>query len=159
MDTSTVSEWIPSELIKPRKYWHSSGSHIVNVVNVSFVNEELIPLTFRKLMCFSMGKEGHEGSSSRGGVPACGGCGLTYSWFGYFCVGCGEFFIRDFHHPKFCPLFPTCWNCTPELPWDYCPDHHVRSVGSLEIVPPVGVNPKKYSQEEIDDVFGPGFFD
>lgn len=156
-----VSDKIPRELIKERKHWHSHGTHVLNVIIlIPGVWNDYVPLNFKSLICFSMGQEGHEtNGTSRGGIPCCGGCNKPYPWFSHFCVGCGEFFIRDFFSPKFCELFPVCWNCLPELPWAYCPDHRTASDGAREVIPPYGLNPVKYTQEEIDDVFGPGFFD
>lgn len=155
-----VSDKIPKELIKERKLWHSHGTHILNVVILNpGIWNNYVPLTYKSKICFSMGEEGHEGSRSCGGIPCCAGCYKPYSWFSHFCVGCGNFFIRDFYSPKFCELFPVCWDCLPELSWAYCPDHRTANTGTREVVPPVGLNPIKYTQEEIDDVFGPGFFD
>lgn len=160
IDVTKVSDKIPKELIKERRFWHSHGSHILNVVNLQpAVWNSFVPLTHRNLICFTMGVEGHEGFASSGGIPICGGCRHPRSWFSHFCVSCGDFFIRDFYSPKFCDLYPVCWDCLPELPWASCPDHGSKNTRFLKVVPPVGLNPHKFTKEEIDDVFGPGFFD
>lgn len=162
LDITKVSDRLPPELINPRKHWNlTNPAHVMNVVILQpAVWHEYIPRTHRDKICFSMGKEGHnEPTKSRGGLPCCGGCGKPYPWFSHFCVGCGEFFIRDFFSPQFCSLYPTCWDCLPELPWSYCPAHGDNELRFREVMPPAGLNPRKYTQEELDDVFGPGFFD
>lgn len=153
LDLEHVSDKIPKELIKPRKFWHSDGSHIVNVINLSGHARQYIPLVYQDRFCYSMGQEGHNGTATTGSIPICGGCRRPRPWFGHFCVGCGDFFIRDFADPRFCNLYPTCWNCLPELPWASCPDHGPRSdsIYYALVAPPTGLNPRKFTPEELAD--------
>jgi hypothetical protein len=80
------------------------------------------------------------------GPPICANCKKIVPWFCFKCVKCDRYFIKDFRHPKFCPLYPTCWEHTLELEWDHCPDHQ-PSPAKFEfyehIVEPKGLNPKK----------------
>src|SRR4249919_1464215 len=55
--------------------------------------------------------------------PYCANCNKIVPWFVFKCVTCNDYFLKDFRHPKFCPLYPTCWEHTLELEWDHCPDH------------------------------------
>lgn len=147
-----ISDKIPVEILKDKPF--IKGPHIVALKGM--ILRESMPLTHRDKLCFSMGKEGHdEGSSTTGPTPICNGCGKPYSWFGYFCVLCGYFFIKDFAHPKFCFAYPTCWGCMPQLPWTYCTGHGFNNDVRSEwgIVPPTGVNPKKYTAEDLTNVF------
>jgi hypothetical protein len=43
----------------------------------------------------------------------------------------------------------------PELPWTHCPDHRSLFSGSnpLKAFPPLGLNPKTFSTEELQNVF------
>lgn len=81
--------------------------------------------------------------------------GLYYSNL-YRCIFCDDIFIRDFYSPKFCMFLPNCYDCLPRLPWAFCPAHTRQGFpSSLKEIPPLGLNPKKYSKEELDsfDIF------
>jgi hypothetical protein len=73
--------------------------------------------------------------------PYCKNCNKIVPWFVFKCVACDKHFIKDFRHPKFCSLFPTCWEHTLELKWDFCTDHMYHND---EIVEPHGLNPVEF---------------
>ena len=152
IDVSKVSDKIPRELIKKQEFHRNAGSHVFNVI--TYTPPEFIPYIYQQKICFSMGKEGHEGTTHNGSIPLCGGCKKPRQWFGHFCAGCGDFFIRDFYDPRFCDYYPTCWDCLSELPWAHCPDHfYANSIFAHLEVAPAGLNPTKFTQEELDNVF------
>ena len=78
------------------------------------------------------------------GPPICGNCRKIVPWFFFKCVKCEKHFIKDFRHPKFCPLYPTCWEHTLELDWEYCTEH-IGDPNKFEfyriIIEPIGLNP------------------
>lgn len=90
-----------------------------------------------------------------GGPPICGNCNKIVPWFFFKCVKCDQHFIQDFRHPKFCSYYPTCWQHTLELPWDYCPSHafKYRLEKPFWLHEPIGLNPKVFSDEDLADVF------
>lgn len=151
-----ISDRIPRELIKPEKHWYFSTEHITNVVDVSYrMRRALYPLNISKLICWNWGHDGHErnGSSrSRAGIPACNSCYGIPVWFTHYCVSCGGVFVEDFADARFCRLYPHCWDCLPKLSWASCPDHgsNVLCGTSWE---PKGLNPRKYTEQEIADAF------
>lgn len=100
-------------------------------------------------------------SVENGGPPKCGNCNKVVPWFFYKCVKCEAYFIRDFRHPKFCPAYPTCWEHTLELPWEFCEDHSYKPktyAGNAAwqndwyrpYVEPIGLNPKILDVTEFD---------
>lgn len=72
------------------------------------------------------------------------------------CIFCANLFIRDFTAIKYCGWAPTCFNCLNKLPWERCP-YHIRPK-NIEDLPPLGINPKVFTQEELDS-FDPFSFD
>lgn len=78
--------------------------------------------------------------SDRALPPYCKNCNKIVPWFTFKCVKCDQHFIKDFRHPKFCTLYPTCWEHTLELTWERCTDHMPQND---EVVEPKGLNPKK----------------
>lgn len=91
------------------------------------------------------------------GPPLCINCNKYVPWFFHKCVVCDEYFVRDFRDNRFCNFYPTCWEHTQELPWEYCADHsynYNRDDRELYVqYPPVGLNPKNFSDEELEGVF------
>jgi len=146
IDVHTFSDLIPQEFIKPKEFWHGR-SHCVNIKPLWMHSQ--VPVTHSRKVCPSMGREGHSGSANIG-IPSCGTCRGVYLWFTHYCRGCGVFFIRDFYHPAFCDLYPVCWDCLPQLPWSHCPDHsNATSRLSDLTVEPIGLNPRKFTTEEL----------
>lgn len=86
----------------------------------------------------------------------CKACNGIVPWFFHKCTVCDEYFVQDFRHPKFCDFNPTCWTHTQELPWTYCTTHKADP-DEFEfyalIVPPLGYNPKQFSEAELANVF------
>jgi hypothetical protein len=92
----------------------------------------------------------------KNGPPLCARCKKVVPWFFYKCVICDQYFIQDFRHPKFCAFYPTCWQHTLELPWEFCGEHRPHVLGGTRlnmIVEPIGLNPRKFSDEELANVF------
>ena len=141
----------------PERYNMRQKVHERVDISYSYVDRLDLPARLQDLYC-------HCGNYSavnitrekRVGPPVCNNCRCVVGWFFYKCVKCEEFFIKDFRHPKFCPHYPTCWEHTPGLPWRYCVEH-TADPDEFEfysiIVPPVGLNPKQFSEEELANVF------
>ena len=98
------------------------------------------------------------GKSPYSWVPYCGKCNKPMRWLVEKCRaedGCGEFYIRDFMHDGRCirPRCQLCWNCFQKL-GKRC-DHTYRGLGWKHniIQPPAGLNPRKFSKEELENVF------
>lgn len=90
----------------------------------------------------------------KNGPPVCARCLKVVPWFFYKCVVCDQYFIQDFRHPKFCAFYPTCWQHTLELPWEYCVDHrNYLGYDPQLLVEPIGLNPRSFSDEELANVF------
>jgi hypothetical protein len=151
-----ISDKLPREIVKPKSEWRSSatGLHVMGAVdNFNFHQKQhLIPVTHLRKICFTMGAEGHEPGSNKG-IPACKRDGGVFPWFSHYCVRCGDFFLRDFYDPRFCAFYATCWDCLPQLPWASCTDHYGYDPSNYKTAPPVGLNPRKYSEQEIADAF------
>ena len=134
---------------------------------------EDIPLTHIELVCFPDtcgGKDGRTISDyepprfRNSGIAFCNHCKRPPHWYLYRCVNCNRVFLKDFLDPKFCFAYPYCWNCLPQLSWAFCPDHISTLVEDKGIVynrgtrfertvhfhEPLGLNPKVYSDEELD---------
>jgi hypothetical protein len=131
-----------------------------------------LPLTHRNLVCYPERCGDRNVSDyidpkwANSGIPFCRHCKRPPVWFTYRCVNCDSVFIRDFLDPKFCFAYPYCWNCLPQLSWTFCRDHNGRSMfyndgllynegGPFERLirkhPPLGLNPQKFSDTELDD--------
>lgn len=125
-----------------------------------------VPLTFRSKLCFGVfgpveGRHSYEfldirSASNRGKL--CRICGGYPSYTIRKCVNCSNIFIKDFSSSKYCDLFPYCWTCLPKLPWSSCPYHVNPSGRYLVELQPLGINPKVFTQEELDS-FDPFSFD
>lgn len=150
-----LSDKLPQELLRPKSEWRPSatGLHIMGAVNNFNLEPRQIPVTHLRKICFTMSAENHGPDLSRG-IPLCKEDDAVYPWFSHFCLSCGEFFIRDFVDTRFCAFYAHCWNCLPKLPWDYCADHYgLPPEKKHTILSPLGMNPKKYTDEEIADAF------
>lgn len=121
-----------------------------------------IPTRYQNLLCYGSmptNVDKHTNFKKVRGLVICGDCDKPKVYNSHWCLGCGEFFIRDFIDTRFCPAYPHCWNCLDKLKWDYCPDHampnHVEFAenGDTTILAPVGLNPKVYTEEDLKDVF------
>lgn len=122
------------------------------------------PIIYRENLCFGYlspmnlkhdySSDGSPWTLSNSNNGCCTVCdGLWYTNL-HRCVLCDDLFIRDFFDPKFCLFFPTCWSCLPKLPWAYCVNHTPTGVVAQlfkKTKPPIGKNPKKFTQEELDD--------
>lgn len=110
-----------------------------------------LPIALRSLI--------HDCDEYKAGPPGetpvrCHNCMKTVPWFFFKCTVCDEYFIKDFRHPKFCSMYPTCWQHTLELPWEYCTEHRPHLNWYHEIIlKPTGANPRTFSDSELADVF------
>ena len=90
-------------------------------------------------------------------VPYCGNCQKPMRWLVQKCIGpngCGNIYIRDFLHDGRCirPRCQLCWDCFQK--YGKTCDHTYRGEGWEPIIcPPAGLNPKKYTAAELEDVF------
>lgn len=148
-----ISDKIPVNFVKPKRLWRNDGHHLVNPVKYRNLPEEF-DYRIRSRLCFNVGANGHEPGFVRR-IPGCETCDGVYHWFAYFCVACGKEFVRDFRDYRHCSLFPTCWDCTQQMPWDECPDHkHTKEFYlKMPAFPPVGLNPKTHTKEELDRIY------
>lgn len=99
------------------------------------------------------------GNSPYSWVHYCGKCNKPMRWLVEKCRaegGCGEYYIRDFIHEGRCvrPRCQLCWDCFQKL-GKRC-DHTRRGPewNHADIIhPPAGLNPRKFSKEELENVF------
>lgn len=126
-------------------------------------NPDYIPQRYQNLLCYGSiptNLDKHTTFTKRRGIIICGDCDKPKVYNSHWCIQCGEFFIKDFIDTRFCSAFPFCWDCLDDVPWDeYCRDHalpaHVEfsENGDTTIIPPVGLNPKVFTAEELENVF------
>ena len=123
---------------------------------------DYIPERYKNLLCYGnlpTNIDKHSNFTKKRGIVICGDCDKPKVYTSHWCLNCGEFFIRDFVDTRFCSAYPHCWDCLGELNWDYCPDHampnHVEFAenGDTTITSPVGLNPKVFTVEELENVF------
>jgi hypothetical protein len=99
-----------------------------------------------KPLIHNCGKYSWKPVEDRTGPPICKNCNKIVPWFVFKCVKCDDYFIKDFRHPKFCSLYPTCWDHTLTLEWEHCPEH-VPDPDKFDfyrmVVKPKGLNPVK----------------
>lgn len=142
--------------------WQKSA-HVGGLFNMHCSWEiDSVPVNFQNLLCFGpipTNIDKHTTFEKKRGLVICGDCDKPKVYNSHWCVSCGEFFIRDFIDTRFCPAYPHCFNCLDKLKWDFCPDHampsHVEFAenGDTTILPPVGLNPKVFTAEELENVF------
>lgn len=85
----------------------------------------------------------------------CGTCNKYNVYLLFVCIDCGEAFLKDFKHPRFCNFEHfRCWDCLNEfLETDetgMCCDRvgwYFRA--SENVYPPVGVAVHRYTEEEL----------
>ena len=67
----------------------------------------------------------------------CGVCTTPLRGYKYEC-SCGTVFTHDFSHPSWCPLDPTCWECTKkiELPCDHYPESIAKVIATRGVINP-----------------------
>lgn len=149
----TISSKVPREIVRPTELWRPGKSHMQGTVNNFTIPSYLIPFSYESRICRLYGQDDSHvaGKRSVNGLPGCS-CGRTFPWFGHFCLGCGNYFLQDFHDKRYCAFWATCWDCTQLLPWEYCLDHGVKDPMFKEHLP-TGANPRKFTDEELENVF------
>jgi hypothetical protein len=154
-------EGIPEDFKGRPVVWRRSV-HVCGLFKPHYAwNIDLIPAKYRERLCYGIiptNIDGHASYERIRGHIVCGECELTKVYNSHWCLGCGNFFIRDFNDTRFCVAYPHCWSCLGQLSWDYCPDHslpnHVKVVEEgkgTTLVYPQGFNPKDYSDQEMKD--------
>lgn len=125
------------------------------------------PLSFRDRVCWArldpinshylkLVESDHRISGRHVEDSLCRECRKLPAYYLRKCFNCTNFFIKDFFDSRYCRFIPFCWNCLPQLPWSSCPDHPDRINWDNQL--PLGVNPKTFTQEELDS-FDPFSFD
>ena len=120
-----------------------------------FKTREETPIKWRTRLCYDNYVREWEGNPF---LQRCGDCHKWHYKSLHRCVYCGIIFIRDFFHPRFCYFFPTCWDCTPYLPWECCPRHtpgfYRAYRPELLIIEPLGANEFNEISDEALAKFG-----
>jgi hypothetical protein len=82
----------------------------------------------------------------------CQRCSKPLRWQLRICSSCKELYIADFRNPENCKYVQhqRCWTCLQNPDTKKCEDSCSYRTEVL-VVPPVGLNPKKYTKEEIDE--------
>lgn len=126
------------------------GGKVTYVGRYTFRNYYDMPIEFQRRICncdmFIFGQPFN---------GMCKKCGKPPSWELYQCINCDTIFIRDFSWPWFCAVDPTCWDCCQSLD-SPCSIHGMPRAfinKPLPISLPMGLNPKIFSQEDLDSVF------
>jgi len=155
-------ENIPTEVRgRPIRWRNSAHTGGLFVMHNSW-DVDNIPTRYQNLLCYGSiptNIDKHTNFTKVRGMVICGDCDKPKVYNSHWCINCGEFFIRDFIDTRFCSAYPHCWNCLGELRWDFCPDHalpnHVEWAenGDTTIIRPVGLNPKVFTAEELENVF------
>lgn len=156
----TYPENIP-DFAKGRPIVWRGSTHIGGLFSLSeYWQPHRIPYKFQDLVCYgylSPDTKDHVAYDKRNGIVVCGDCDKPKVFNTFYCLYCGDFFIRDFVDTRFCPAFPYCWDCIGEYEWDFCSDHASPGLvdyafsGNTIVIPPVGMNPTKYSDSDIED--------
>lgn len=130
--------------------------------NQEFIDKYVeLPSHLERFICLcSTGMNYREGfhASPDSNVFLCGTCKGTSLWNFSKCIDCDIYFVKDFTHPAYCYQHAQCWNCVGGEVfsidnYEACCDlkQVTRYRKHLRILPPVGLNPKTYSQEEVSD--------
>ena len=121
-----------------------------------------IPTRYQNLLCYGnipTNVDKHTTFTTKRGIIICGDCDKPKVYRTHWCVCCGDFFILDFIDTRFCSAYPKCWKCIDTYKWDYCPDHaspkfvDFAENGDTTILAPVGLNPREFTAEELENVF------
>lgn len=159
-----LPENIPDKVLGKFPHFDENHAHPTGLIDWWEAREYWnIPLQYRDKVCHGYRREeskSHKGYTNRSGIPVCATCGKPPAHLIFYCFNCGELFIKDFRDTRFCALYPYCYDCLSELSWAFCPDHTVRLTASFyklmdnpTIIPPIGMNPRKFTEEELRDAF------
>lgn len=82
----------------------------------------------------------------------CQHCGKPLRWQLRICSSCSDLYIADFRDPKNCKYVrhQRCWPCLQSPGTNKCDDSCRYRTEVLKIAP-VGLNPQKFTKEEIDE--------
>lgn len=161
---SELPESIPNTALGNYPRFNEGAAHPVGLLDYWEYREYWnLPETFRNRVCHGYRREeskSHEGYRIRDGVPCCGTCGKPPVYLLFYCLNCGDLFIKDFSDSRFCGQYPHCFNCLSELSWSHCPDHTPKFFSDLYMMRdnptehgPAGFNPRKWTDEELADAF------
>lgn len=77
-------------------------------------------------------------------------CGKLLRWQGMYCTVCKQYYIKDFRTSNSgCARHHKCWDCLQST--EECCELAVRH-GLPPYYEPIGVNPRKYTDEELSTV-------
>ena len=115
--------------------------------------EQYIPqtLAIKVCMCNPPGPLLHASREREMLMNHCAACGKPYRWYVRYCTVCKEPFVKDFRRKEFdCVRHTKCWDCfKTSLTICACDkEHSIR-----EDFGPLGINPRKVSQEERSNAF------
>lgn len=108
----------------------------------------LIPanLQQRVCMCDEPGSVDH----TKPLINSCATCGKPFRWYVRICTDCGIYFIKDFRRKqRDCVRHAKCWGCmNTSAPCDCDKEQSTR-----QDFGPLGLNPKKFTREELKGTF------
>lgn len=85
-------------------------------------------------------------------MNTCATCLKPYRWYIRRCRTCEKWFIEDFRRPGTnCARHKKCWDCI-EATEKPCCGQAQHPLGTIYFGP-LGLNPKTFTSEELDDVF------
>lgn len=115
---------------------------------------KLVPTKFQSRVC--MCEEYHGVSSRYRRMNYCAKCQKPYRWYLRRCVGCKEWYIKDFRiWAKECPRHSKCWDC---IQGNRCECLQAVDEPRPGDFSPLGLNPKRFTSEELaefDPLAGP----
>jgi hypothetical protein len=158
--TFNYPEQIPEQVKGSPIIWPRSA-HVGGLFNFHYSwNIDLIPAAYQDRLCYGnvpTNVDKHTGFERVRGVVTCAECEKPKVYNSHWCICCGNFFIKDFIDTRFCPAYPHCFNCLPQLSWTFCPDHalpdHVEFAqsGNTTLMLPAGFNPIEIDPAELED--------
>lgn len=119
-----------------------------------------LPEDIREKVCHGyrrLESKSHTGVTTVRGVPACGTCNKPFVHLVFPCLSCNRIFIKDFRDPRFCPMYPHCWDCLDKVEFPCCKEHALpiyrNDLSFFPYLKPAGLNPKRFSPEELANAF------
>lgn len=80
----------------------------------------------------------------------CGGILFTSIWR---CPSCDDIYVKDFADPRWCLAYPLCHDCLEGIDPVPCTTHYDTPIGDRRTRPVLGLNPPKYEESELDNLW------
>lgn len=85
-------------------------------------------------------------------MQSCKDCRKPFRWYVRRCTECKSWFIHDFYFAAYeCARHTRCWTCIQET--EPCADLLGKQVNTIRDFGPLGLNPRKFTREELDSAF------